>query len=422
MNSKPPTSSVTAEYDVAIIGGGLVGASLACALAPLGLKLCLLEAVTPRASKQPSYDDRTLALSASSCRILEGLDLWPMLKEHATAIRKISVSEMNKPGSVTLDPAELGLDSFGHVVEARTFGAAVLSRLDELKQLSVICPAEVQSLAAGTDEVKIIYTVEGTEQVVGARLVIGADGADSLVRAAMDVPVEHHDYGQTAVICNVSPEQPHRGRAFECFTSTGPFALLPHRDDRCGLVWSVATEQADTLMQLDDESFLQQAELRFGDGLGKWKKIGRRSCYPLKLTRAKRDWRPRMLLLGNAAHAIHPVGAQGFNLGLRDVAVLAELLSEDRARFGQDSDPGSESLLRAYSEWRAPDQEETIAYTDGLARLYANQGLLAASTRHLGLLAHKLVPSMRRQLAIKAMGFRGRIPKLALGERLGGVQ
>jgi 2-octaprenyl-6-methoxyphenol hydroxylase len=176
-------------------------------------------------------------------------------------------------------------------------------------------------------------------------------------------------------------------------------------------------------MQLDDESFLRQAENRFGNGLGKWKKIGRRSSYPLKLTRAKRDWRPRMLILGNAAHAIHPVGAQGFNLGLRDVASLAELLAEaqSQAQSGFDFDPGKESLLKAYSEWRAPDQAETIAYTDGLARLYANQGVLAAGARHLGLLAHKLLPSMRRQLAIKAMGFRGRIPKLALGERLGGA-
>lgn len=425
----PAPSSSDTTFDVAIIGGGLVGASLACALAPLGLKLCLLEAVTPRASAQPSYDDRTLALSASSCRILQGLDLWAKLQPHATAIREIRVSEMNQPGSVLLDPAELGLDSFGYVVEAREFGRVVLQRLDELAELSLICPAQVKSLQTEADGVQITYASGDAVKSLHARLVVGADGAESLVRAAMQVEVERHDYGQTAIICNVTPEQPHRGRAFENFTPTGPFALLPHRDGRCGLIWSVASQQAEALMALDDAAFIQQAEARFGNKLGAWQKIGKRSSYPLKLVRAKTDWRPRTLILGNAAHAIHPIAAQGFNLGLRDVAVLAEVLAEARVRnsnghsAGQTNgfDPGTESLLRAYSAWRVDDQAETIAYTDGMARLYANPTALAGAARHVGLLAHRLLPALRRRLAIKTMGFRGRIPRLALGEKLGGA-
>jgi 2-octaprenyl-6-methoxyphenol hydroxylase len=409
-------------FDVAIIGGGLVGASLACALAPLGLKLCLLEAVTPRASDQPSYDDRTLALSASSCRILQGLDLWTSLQAHATAIREIHVSELHQPGSVLLDPAELGLESFGHVVEAREFGRTVLQRLDQLAQLSLVCPAQVLSLQTEDESVLVSYSSGDEEKSLRARLVVGADGAESLVRAAMQVEVERHDYGQTAIICNVTPEQSHQGRAFESFTPTGPFALLPHRDGRCGLVWSVASEQAEALMALNDSEFMQQAESRFGTKLGAWQKIGKRSSYPLKLVRAKTDWRPRTLVLGNAAHAIHPVTAQGFNLGLRDVAVLAEVLSEARMRrsdpVATDFDPGAENLLRAYSAWRVDDHRETIAYTDGLARLYSNPTALASAARRLGLLAHRLSPTLRRRLAIKAMGFRGRIPRLALGDRL----
>ncbi len=409
------------EYDVAIIGGGLVGASLACALAPLGLKLCLIEAVTPKASAQPSYDDRTLALSASSCTILQGLDLWPRLQSHATAIREIQVSELHQAGSVRLDPSELGLDSFGQVVEAREFGRAVLQKLDELPQVKMLCPAQLKSLHTEAGYVRIVYTLGDLEKTLHARLVVGADGAESLVRAAMGVEVQRHDYGQTAIICNVSPEHPHEGRAFECFTATGPFALLPHRDGRCGLVWSVATAQADELMQLDDDEFLREAESRFGGALGRWQKIGKRSSYPLRLVLAKSDWRPRVLILGNAAHAIHPITAQGFNLGLRDVAVLAELLAEARLRKGLDFDPGETRLLQEYSAWRADDQSETIAYTDGLARLYANPTALAATARRAGLLAHRLIPSLRRRLAIKAMGYRGRIPKLALGERLAGA-
>lgn len=409
------------QYDVAIIGGGLVGASLACALAPLGLKLCLIEAVAPQASTQPSYDDRTLALSASSCTILQGLDLWSGLQAHATAIREIQVSELHQAGSVKLDVAELGLESFGHVVEAREFGNVVLQKLGELPQVKMLCPARMKSLHTEAGAVRVEYSLGASEHTLWAKLVVGADGAESRVREAMGVEVQRHDYDQTAVICNVTPEHLHHGRAFECFTDTGPFALLPHRDGRCGLVWSVASSQAAELMQLADDEFLHAAESRFGNALGSWQKIGKRSSYPLKLVVAKTDWRPRTLILGNAAHAIHPIAAQGFNLGLRDVAVLAELLVEARLRQGADFDPGETRLLQDYSAWRVDDQTETIAYTDGLARLYANPTALAVAARRLGLLAHRLLPPLRNRVAIKAMGYRGRIPKLALGERLGGV-
>jgi 2-octaprenyl-6-methoxyphenol hydroxylase len=241
------------------------------------------------------------------------------------------------------------------------------------------------------------------------------------VRTALGIEVQRHDYQQTAIICNVSPEHMHAGRAFESFTPTGPFALLPHRDGRCGLVWSVATEQAQALLDLPDDAFLQQAEQRFGDDLGRWKKIGRRSSYPLKLVRARTDWQPRVVVLGNAAHAIHPIAAQGFNLGLRDVAVLAEVLADGLAAARRRDalfDPGATALLQAYSDLRREDHQETIAYTDGLARLYASPGALAAAARRAGLLAHRLVPSWRRRLAIRAMGFRGHIPRLAQGESL----
>jgi len=419
------TDSDHSLYDVAIIGGGLVGASLACALAPLGLKVCLLEAVAPKASAQPSYDDRTLALSASSCRILQGLDLWPGLQIHATAIHEIHVREMHQPFHVLLSPSELGLESFGNVVEARAFGAVVMQRLGELPNFHLQCPAEVTGLRTDSDCVQLSYRCGETARTLQARLVVGADGAESLVRTAMEVEVERHDYGQTAIICNVTPEHLHRGQAFEVFTASGPFALLPHRDGRCGLVWSVASEQAAELMALEDSEFLRLAESRFGDSLGSWLKIGNRSSYPLKLVRSRTDWQSRTLLLGNAAHAIHPIGAQGFNLGLRDVAVLAEILadaqSQSSGQVEKGFDCGDENLLRNYSAWRRDDQAETIAYTDGLARLYANSGSLAVLVRRAGLLAHQFSPTLRRRLAIKAMGYRGRIPKLALGERLGGV-
>jgi 2-octaprenyl-6-methoxyphenol hydroxylase len=411
-------SSTPAEhFDVAIIGGGLVGASLACALAPLRLKIALLEAVPPRAAAQPSYDDRTLALSASSCRILQGLAVWPLLQENATAIREISVSERERPGRVVLHPRELGLDSFGHVVEARVFGAAVMAVLSAMKTVEFICPAAVSTIACNAQTARVRFARNGQYRSLEARLLVGADGADSVVREALGIATARHDYRQTAVICNISTQKPHQGRAFECFTPTGPFALLPHVNERCGLVWTVASEDAAGVLALPDDEFLRRAQSLFGAALGAWLKVGKRSAYPLRLVRALEDTRPRAVIIGNAAHAIHPVGAQGFNLGLRDVAGLAEVIA---AALAQDpaADIGRAQLLQTYSDWRAPDQAETIAYADGLVRLYANPTGLAAMARSLGLLAYSLLPPLRRQLAIRAMGYRGRVPRLALGETL----
>ena len=405
------------RHDVIIVGGGLVGASLACALAPLGLKVALIEAVAFRAASQPSYDDRTLALSASSCKILEAMGLWPSLRDQATAIREIHVRELHRPGHVVMDPHDLGLDRFGHVVEARVFGSAMSAALPRLENMDFLCPASVSDIRVGEDEVIVEYTGPGGSGQARGALLVGADGAQSFVREALGIEAEYHDYHQTAVICNITPEQDHRGRAFECFTPSGPFAVMPHVNGRCGLIWCEDTERAQALLELPDDEFLQRARSRFGNHLGDFLKLGRRSSYPLRLVRAREDIRPRAVILGNAAHAIHPIGAQGFNLGLRDVAVLAEVLAETVRREGAGA-IGAPATLRRYSEWRAPDQRGTIAYSDGLARMFANPSPVAAAARTVGLLAHAFIPPLRRQLAVRAMGFRGRIPRLALGEPL----
>ena len=403
-------------YDVAIIGGGLVGASLACALAPLGLKVALIEAVAFRSASQPSYDDRTLAMSASSCKILDGLGIWSGL-ENATPIREVHVRELGRPGCVVMNPSELGLDRFGHVVEARVFGAAITRKIPRLENLSFLCPASVTSISIDEDAATVEFTGETGQEQIRASLLVAADGANSFIRESLGIEAEKHDYRQTAVICNITPERDHRGRAFECFTPTGPFAVMPHVDGRCGLIWCVPTGQSELMMELPEDEFLRQAHRRFGDRLGKFMKMGRRSSYPLRLVRAQEDVRPRVVILGNAAHAIHPIGAQGFNLGLRDVAALAELLADERKK-GSAADFGSMDLLSRYSEWRKQDQRGTIAYSDGLARIFSNPTGLAATARTAGLLAHALIPSLRRQLAVRAMGYRGRIPRLALGESL----
>ena len=396
------------QVDIAIIGGGLVGASLACALAPTGMRIAVVEAVARQAAAQPSYDDRTLALSDSSCRILAGLGLWPALRGEATPIRRIVVTELDRPGRVELDPAELRLDAFGHVVEARVLGRALVEAMDGLDAVEVICPARVAGLELGAEAVSLALEGGADIDALDARLVVAADGADSTVRELLGIATERRDYAQTAVICNITPEAHHEGRAFERFTPSGPFAVLPHVGDRCGLVWTVSSADAPALLALPEDEFLAAAQARFGDELGAFQRMGRRASYPLRLVRATGDTAHRVAIIGNAAHAIHPVGAQGFNLGLRDAAVLAEVLTAN------GGDPGEMAALQRYSAWRRTDQDDTVGWSDGLARLYANPGRLAAAVRTAGLLAHALVPPLRRELASRMMGYRGRMPALAL--------
>jgi 2-octaprenyl-6-methoxyphenol hydroxylase len=400
--------------DIAIVGGGLAGASLAVALAPLGYDIRVIEAVAYRAAEQPSYDDRTLAISHSSCRILSGIGLWPTLEADATAIRRIYISELARPGRVVLDPAEMGLTAFGHVVEARRFGAAVTKQLDETDNINVISPASVKDIELGGSLSCLRLDSGGINTELKAKLVVAADGANSFIRSHLKIPTETRDYGQTAVICNITPELAHEGRAFECLTETGPFAVLPHTGLRCGLVWSVASDDADNILKLDDATFLSRAHERFGrKELGAFTKVGKRTAYPLKLVRAREDIRERLVILGNAAHAIHPIGAQGFNLALRDAAVLAEILADN-----DQHDPGESALLQTYSRWRKHDQRGTIATSDGMTRLFSHPSPFAAGLRTTALMAHALLPSLRRRSAIKAMGYRGRVPRLALGESL----
>lgn len=404
---------MTPDTDIAIVGGGLAGASLAIALAPLGYRITVIEAVAFKAAEQPSYDDRTLALSHSSYRILSAMGLWETLASDATAIKKIFVNEFEAPGEVVLDSQELNLDEFGFVVEARRFGKAVIQAMQQAPNIEVLCPVKVTNFETESDAVRLTLASDQGQRTVDAKLVVAADGANSTIRKLVNIPDVAKDYRQTAIICNVTPQIPHQGRAFECLTATGPFAMLPHTGTRCGLVWCVASGQASGLMALQDEEFLAQAQQRFGNHLGDFLKAGKRSQYPLKLVKAKRDTAERLVVLGNAAHAIHPAGAQGFNLALRDVAVLAEVLADHDA-----GDPGSNDLLQRYSEWRKHDQRSTIAMSDGMASVFAHPSVFVAGLRTAGFAAHKLFPGLRRRTAIQFMGYRGRTPRLALGEPL----
>jgi 2-octaprenyl-6-methoxyphenol hydroxylase len=399
---------VTAQFDIAIVGGGMAGASLAVALEGLGVRIALIEAVPYGAASQPSFDERTTALSNGSRRILETLAVWPEVAGEAGPISRIHVSDRGHFGFARIDAREQGLAALGHVVPNRALGAALWSRLSRAADIAVFSPAKVAAVHVGEPSIELnLAGANGAPRSVSARLVVAADGAESAVRAAFGVAVEVRDYGQTALITTVLPRKFHEHVAYERFTAEGPLALLPLADGRCTLVLILSRMLAEAAMAWTDEKFLAELQRRFGFRLGRFLKVGRRAAYPLSLSRAQRTSAGRCIIVGNAAQGLHPVAGMGFNLALRDVASLAELIAER----GEDLD----GLSSAYDVWRAGDRREIIAFTDALVRLFASPLGVVQGARNLGLLAFDLLPPAKAALSSLSIGAAGRIPKLARG-------
>ena len=395
---------------VLIVGGGLVGASLAIALDAAGIAATLVETAAPRADQQPSYDERNLALARATVNGLEAIGVWRHAAARATPIRHIHVSRAGEFGSARIDAARRGVDALGWTLPARELGTALLRRLDECALLTRLAPATLQTLQPlATGWRAGIATADGVRHV-DAALLVGADGSESFVRTQLGIDAERHDYQQTLFVSTVTPERDHAGRAYERFADDGPVALLPLAERRCGLVLTVPAAQAEAVATMDDEHFIALAQQRFGWRLGRLGRPGRRHPYAIHRIAAQQVIGPRAVLVGNAAQTIHPIGAQGFNLGLRDALTLSELLASA-------SDPGAADLLRSYTARRAADREGTMAMSHGLVRLACLPQPLLGPLRSLALLACDRVPPLQRALARRGMGFRGE-PPLAVLERL----
>jgi 2-octaprenyl-6-methoxyphenol hydroxylase len=402
-------------FDVAIVGGGMVGASLAVALAPLKLRVALIEAVPHHAATQPSFDERTTALSNGSRRILDTIGVWPSVEVAATAIRKIHVSDQGRFGFARIDAAEQGLGAMGYVVPNRALGNALWSCLQD-SSLRVFCPAQVAQVTPGDAAVAIEVDAAGTRQRLEAKLIVAADGAQSAVRSAFGVDASVRDYEQTAVITTVLPQRYHDHVAYERFTPSGPLALLPLEGGRCTLVLTLTQQAAAAAMDWSDQEFLAELQRRFGFRLGRFLKVGRRVPYPLSLSRSEHTSRGRCVIIGNAAQGLHPVAGMGFNLGLRDVASLAELIAERAGR--PDFDAGSPQLTSEYDAWRAADRGGVIAFTDGLVRMFSSPLKSVQRLRNLGLLIFDVLPPAKAALSRLSTGANGRVPKLARGVAL----
>jgi 2-octaprenyl-6-methoxyphenol hydroxylase len=400
------------DYDILIIGGGMVGASLVRAIHGLGLRIGLVEAWPYDSQAQPSYDDRVLALSWGTRLILQGIGLWHSLQPAAQPIKHIHISDRGHFGFTRLNSREEGVEALGYVITARALGQVLLQGLDQLPAVELLCPASLHSLLMREDRVEVSLDMPAGRKTLTTRLLVAADGGDSEVRRLLSIATRERSYGQTAIIANITPERPHRGVAYERFTDTGPLAVLPMIEGHCSLVWTTREAQAPELMDMGDRAFLERLQERFGYRLGRLRRVGRRIAYPLRLRQAKQQVRPRVALIGNASHTIHPVAGQGFNLGIRDVAVLADILNGVARSTG---DPGSLEHLQAYAEWRQQDQNRVVTITDTLARLFANPLPPLRMARNLGLVGLDLTPPLKHLVARQFMGLQGRQPRLARG-------
>ena len=398
-------SEKAARCDVAIAGGGMVGLSLAAALAKLPLDVAVVEPVSPEADEQPSFDARTTALSSGSRRVLEGIGAWPAVAARATPIRRIHVSERGVFGTATLTAAEQGLAALGFTIENRLLGAALRERVDSEPRVRLY-HARVAAVEAGAESMRLRTDTGGA---LDARLLVAADGAQSAVRAALGIEASVSDYGQHAVIAHVDTTRFHDYTAYERFTPDGPLAVLPIAEGRSAIVWTLAPDAARAALALGDDAFLGRLQDAFGLRLGRFTRVGRRQAYPLALTRAEVITALRAAVLGNAAQSLHPVAAQGFNLALRDVAMLAELLADAAG------DPGDPALLARYAKWRAPDREAVIRFTDSLVRGFALPLGPLRRVRGHGLALFDLLRPVKHEFARRTMGLAGRQPRLVRG-------
>ena len=401
--------------DVVIIGGGLAGSALAHALSKTPMSVALVEARDPSKLRQPSFDDRATALANGSQRILDSLGVWDEVCDRAAPITSIHISERGRFGAARIVAAEEGVAALGYLLENRVLGAALWRSLAGARRFTTVAPARVTSLESREDAVAVRAEGRGGEVEIRAKLVVAADGTQSHVRQVLGIDSVEDDYAQRAVILNCRTEIPHGGRAFERFTTDGPIAFLPLADDRVAAVWTLPQHEAEHVMELDDDAFGRELQRAFGYRLGRLTKIGRRSAYPLVRLRSESLVAERTVLIGSAAVNLHPVAGQGFNLALRDVAALAEVLSDTLLESGPAADPGADPALERYRDWRLQDQQRVAAFTHGLIRFFGYASTPLEISRGLGLMLFDLMPGAKAALARHTMGLSGRLSRLARG-------
>lgn len=396
-------------YDILIVGGGMVGTTLACALCHSGLKIGLIETVSPpRVGKDDPIDLRVSAITRASQQIFTALGAWPgMVMRRISPFRDMHVWDAGGDGVIHFDAAELGEDVLGHIIENRVIQRALWEKLQEAGGVEVICPAQVAELRR-ENALHCVTLQDG--RVLRARLLVGADGAQSRVRHYATIQTHGWAYDQSAVVATVATERSHRETAWQRFLTTGPLAFLPLLDGRSSIVWSTTPQQARQLLDEDDAAFCRQLELAFDSALGRIESTSERAMFPLRMQYADGYVRPGLALIGDAAHTVHPLAGQGVNLGILDAVALAEVVL-DAATQGKDI--AALKVLRRYERWRKGHNLLMMATMDGFKRLFGTEWEPLRWARNTGLKITNSLPPVKQLIMNHAMGRAGDLPSLA---------
>ncbi|CAA9285156.1 2-polyprenyl-6-methoxyphenol hydroxylase [uncultured Coleofasciculus sp.] len=401
-----PSSHTSFDYDAAIVGGGIVGATLACALKDSGLSVVLIEAQPQSAQvKAQAYN-----LSLLSGRIFQGIGVWEKILPQITTYQQIRLSDADHGGIVQFHPSDLGTDALGYIGEHRILLTALYECLAESGNLSLLCPVEVVEVDYQASGVEINLKEKSETRTIRTRLVVAADGARSPIRTAAGINTRGWQYWQSCVTARIKTEKPHNNTAFERFWPSGPMGVLPLSEHRCQVVWTAPHEEAKALQELDEKAFLALLEERTGKLLGHLELESSRVVFPVQLMQSDRYTQSRLALIGDAAHCCHPVGGQGLNMGIRDAAALAQVL-QDAAQQGEDI--GNVKVLKRYERWRKLENWAILGFTDILDRMFSNNWLPVVTVRRFGLWMLKTIHPLK-SLALKLMtGLLGRTPNLA---------
>jgi 2-octaprenyl-6-methoxyphenol hydroxylase len=399
------------KTDLIIVGGGLNGPALALAASNAGFSVTIVDALPAATRSLRDFDGRSYALALTSKRLLQGIGIWPDVADHAQPMLEIKVTdgragEGAAPWMMHFDHAEIEEGPMGYLVEDRHLRAAFLAAMDASDLITQIDATRVVAQDVGADGVTV--TLDNGDTIKGG-LLIGSDGRGSGTGARAGIKRIGWGYDQTAVVCAVEHDKPHAGIAHQFFMPNGPLAILPLTGNRSSIVWSETTQCATHLMTLGDAAFLDELRPAFGSFLGQIGLTGARFTYPLGLTLAQTFIADRVALIGDAAHGVHPIAGQGLNAGLRDVAALAQVLTEARAR-GEDI--GGAQTLARYQEWRRFDTTTLALATDTFNRLFSNDNPLLRAARDIGMAAINAAPTLRRGFIREAAGLTGELPNL----------
>lgn len=401
------SDSTRLDYDVAIAGSGIVGLTLACMLKNSGLRIALIDA-KPRATGLNQH--RAYAITLMSGRIFAGLGIWNQILPQITTFRQIRLADENSAAVVNLRTEDLGTEELGYVGEHCVLVKALLDALEGAEAITWLCPAEVMQVNYQPDAAELTVSIRGELQQIRAGLLVAADGSRSLIRQWAGIGTHGWQYWQSCVTAVIRPEKSHQNIAREHFWASGPFATLPLPDNRCQIVLTAPHAEARHWLEVDEAAFLTELNRRYDGHLGRLELVGERALFPVKLMQSRQYTRPRLALVGDAAHCCHPVGGQGLNLGIRDAAALAQVL-QVAARRGEDV--GAWRILKRYERWRQLENLTILGFTDLLDRCFSNRWLPLVAVRRSGLWVMQRMRPLR-SLALRLMtGLMGRQPDLA---------